>query len=526
MRQPARGQKPRKAKPVSFPAPTAGWIANRALAVGRDPKLPPGAAVLDNWFPTSTGITLRRGRDFRYSIGSAPVLSMFNYLNGNDAKLFSSINGPIYDISSDPAVLVRPGGTNGDWRVAQFSTAGGTFLIGVNGTDTAWLYNGSTFAATTITFPGGSPLTTANLSYVWSYGKRLWFIEKDTLNVWYLPVDSIGGALTLLPLGGIFTLGGALVWGSPWSLSSGGQGGLSEQIVFTTSEGEVLAYQGTDPADANNFARVGLYRIGEPMGAKGFVRAGGDLLIATSVGMVSLASAAAKDFAALGAAASSYPIEEAWTAAVMQRGMLDWRCLVWPEGKMLLVSPPSPAEAAPDAFVANVNLGSWCRFTNWDITSMAVHNGQLHMGTSTGQIWLGNVTGQDGDTPYTGVCIPLFEDMGAPANRKIAKNGRVIKRSKYSTKEKLTASFNFNMTPPPAPNAVIDDAGGLWGTGIWGESIWGTDAGSIVTTDWRSLGGSGQDMSVCLQITSGAIYPLDVEIVRIDATIDVCEVIS
>ena len=65
MRRPAARVKPRLAKLQSFPAPIGGWIKNVNLATP-DARLPSGqrvngASVLENWFPTATGIRMRGG---------------------------------------------------------------------------------------------------------------------------------------------------------------------------------------------------------------------------------------------------------------------------------------------------------------------------------------------------------------------------------------------------------------------------------------------------------------------------------
>ena len=70
-----------------------------------------------------------------------------------------------------------------------------------------------------VEFPGS--LTTANMSYVFVFKNRLWFIEKESLNAWYMDgVDAIGGNPEIYPVGGIVQRGGALTWGASWSLSS------------------------------------------------------------------------------------------------------------------------------------------------------------------------------------------------------------------------------------------------------------------------------------------------------------------
>lgn len=520
-------RKPGKTRPVSFPAPVGGWISNRSLAIGRSPQLPPGAAVLDNWFPTATGILLRRGAQRQYDIGSGPVQSMFGYDSGAQRQLFAASGGDIFDISSDPAVIAYDAGTVDDWHTQQITTSGGTFLIGVNGTDPAWIYDGDDFSPLNVDFPSGSDLTTADISYVWLYASRLWFIQKNSMSAWYLPVDSIGGDLVEFPLVGSFEQGGALMWGHSWSLASGGSGGLSEQCVFTTTEGEVLAYQGQNPGEAIGFSKVGLYRIGRPLGARAFVRAGGDLLIATTVGMISLAEASRRDLAALGSSAISYPIEESWSEMIRERGADGWSCLIWSEGRMLVVAPPGGSVNDHVLFVANVNTGAWCRFTGWEVSSMATFNGLFRFGSDTGGIWIGNVTGADGDQLYTGTCIPLYDDLGAPASRKIARNGRVVKRSRVRATEKLTATFDFKSDAPSAPGVESGQhSAGFWDSGIWDQSRWGESIDPVVTSRWCSLGGSGQDVSVCVQVSSGDLVPIDAEVIRIDALFETARPIS
>lgn len=550
MRTPTQMKKPQQAKLASFPAPTGGWVANRNLAIGRDPKLPPGAAVLENMFPTATGAVLRRGfRRWASVTNDTPIRAMFTYVAGNKNELFAATGDAVYNIttvpspytwvmtpgdgdylSTDPAAEeaigeeslvgldVLTGQTGGDWSVVQFATAGGVFLIGVNGSDPGFLYNGTTFAATTITFPSGSPLTTADLAYVWVYQKRLFFIQKNSLSAWYLPVDSIGGEMTELPLGAVFVRGGTLLWGQPWSLYNSNAGNLSDQCTFCTTEGEVAVYQGLNPSSATDWTKVGVYRIGRPMGRKGLIRAGGDLVVATTVGFISLNSAAQSDYAALGRGAVSYPIEDEWINAVLERGDSDWRCQVWPDGRMALIAPPTPVGFDPVVYVSNTNTGAWCKFTGWDITALEVFQGGIFFGSSGGEVRQGWVGGSDEGNSYVGSYLPLFEDFGEPGSSKIVHMGRATIRSAYAVREKIEARFNFNMSMPVAPSQANIPVGNDWDSGTWDASTWDAARNTVVQANWRSLGGSGHDVSVAFLITSGGEVPIDAEVVRLDVT--------
>ena len=525
MRTPTLKQKPQKVRVDSFPAPTGGLVSNRNLAMSRAPDLPPGAAVLENSFPTATGTIMRRGSVRKASIvADVPIKSVFGYIAGETKKLFAGTTTGIRDITTvvapntwaGPDVLT--GKANGDWRVVQFATAGGEFLVGVNGVDTAFLYNGTTFTATTITFPVGVPLTTADLDYVWVYKQRIWFIEKNSLNAWYLPVDQVGGQLTLWPMGGIFIRGGTLLWGQAWSLEAGGAGGLSEQCVFTTTEGEVAAYQGLSPDVDQGWTKVGVYRIGKPLGRKAFIRAGGDLVIATSVGFVSLSSASSKDYAALGQGAVSHPIETDWADAVLDRGQNDWRCQVWADGQMALIAPPVPENKTPIVFVANTNTGKWGIFTGWDVTAFEDFNGGLYFGSSNGAVRQAWVGGTDEGAPYVSKILPLFSDLGQPASLKVLKMARAVWRASFNARNRVSGHVNFSESFPPPPTTGAIPTGNEWEVGLWDVSLWDSDRGAVVIGDWVPIGGAGHDVSVGVQFISGSALPLDAELIRVDVT--------
>src|SRR3546814_7287792 len=58
-----------------------------------------------------------------------------------------------------------------------------------------------------------------------------------------------------------------------------------------------------------------------PVGARAHFRGGGDIAIATSVGLVPLSKAISLDVTSLNVATVSYKIADAWSEAVTSRGM-------------------------------------------------------------------------------------------------------------------------------------------------------------------------------------------------------------
>lgn len=689
--------KPLKTEPRKWDAPTAGWVSNRALSDPRSLE-GSGAFVLDNFFPRATGVSLRRGRE-RYATlieTDRPVTSLFTYHSGNTEKLFGANDSTIYDLSSvifpDAALLgdgegdlfvtengdnigwgstdgleVSEGYTGGDWSVVQFATTGGVYLIGVNGKDTGFIYDGTTFwpnmaggmwhlplsaettpferdevvtgadsgatavvysddgtqlvvhsiveqtgvweieytgenqpfelgstlvgdtshASAEITADDGTKLTltgltgsfqggegirdgagaeatavgaqthiaggpfqngetltgsvdgdavagggidnavpgmdfgsldSSNMSFVWSYKNRLWFVERDSLNAWYMPVDSIGGVADVFPMGGVFSNGGALLFGARWSLESGGEGGLSDQNVFVTTAGETAIYQGSSPDEAATWGLVGVYRVGTPLGKRAYLRGGGDLAIATTVGLVPLSKAISLDVTALNVATVSYKIADAWTDAIRLRGAENWQAMIWPEGKLAAIAPPDLIGAsAPVIFVSNTETGAWARYTNWQANCLEVFRGQLYFGSTDGRVFLANVGGLDDGETYTGTVIPLFDDMGTPASLKISTVARAVTRSTAPVSDRIDMLSDFNSNLPPAPDATSVNLGNTWGTAVWGSSVWGAEAPDVVTQKWRSAGVTGYKLAPCYRITSGSISALDLELVEMNS---------
>lgn len=516
--------KPRKSDLKAFTAPIGGWVSNRALANPYEPGVRQGAAVLDNFFPTASVVRMRRGRE-RFVTLPDNAGAMLSYSSGNNEHLFAATASTIYDITAGTAVSAVTGNTSADWSAVQFATTGGVFLVGVNGADPGFIYDGLSFSVPSISF--GTGITLANMSHVWTYKNRLWFAQRDSMTAWYLPVDSIGGSATALPLGGIFGKGGKLLFGQAWSLDNGESGGLSEQNIFCSSQGEVAIFQGSDPSSASDWQKVGVYRIGTPLGKNAFLRGGGDLAIATTVGLVPLSKAISLDITSLNVATISYNIADAWSEAVNNRGASDWCCEIWPEQKMAFISPPDLIGAsAPVAFVSNTETGAWCRFTNWRMLCMEVFRGGLYFGSADGAVYLANKGGVDDGFPYTGIVMPLFEDVGAPAALKVGKMGRTTLRSFAPTGVVTQMHVDFNSTINSMPDALMAGVPNIWGTGVWGSSVWGSITPELLSQEWQSVSGAGYAITVSCQITSGSEAPLDAEIIRQELTYTTGEMLS
>lgn len=500
----------------SFPAPTRGWIKNENKAQAK----PGGADVLDNFFPTATGTEVRGGSSLYATVGSGErVGAIIPYVAGSVRSLFAADSTDIYDITTvaDPEVSPSSavaGLTSSDWQFVQFTTSGGTYLRLVNGMDTPLVYDGATWdTSPAIT---GTGLTATNLSHVWPFKNRLFFVEKNTLNAWYLATDAIGGSASKLPLGGVFKLGGALVFGAAWSADTGS--GFGEKCVFVSSEGEVAVYEGTDPASPTTWALEGVYRIGRPLGPRAVFKAGGDVAIATDIGIVPLSQAITVALGALGNKAITRLIEDAWTAEVAQRvGVYPWHVEMWPTKQRMLVAMPSYSSFERICFVANIRTGAWCRYTGWDTHSLGLYQDRLFFGTSDGKVIEAEVGGSDQGDSYTAAYVGLYDNLGSPGITKVTTLMRPVYLTNQDIGDKVSVCVDYVPNLPTAPSAAAIIPGpNDWDVGEWGVAEWQESPISQVSKDWRAVGGLGEAIAPAVQITVGQEAKPNIVLIRTD----------
>lgn len=501
----------------SFQPPVRGLILNEPLTNGKAG----GALILENWFPTATSVRTRGGAQKYATIGTDPVLRLWTFKSGSVDQFFASDATKIFDITtvanpSTPPAAAVTGQTSGYYSTAQFGTAGGNYLYAVNGTDSALLYDGSTWTPINgASTPAITGVTTADLSFVWAFASRLFFVEKDTMDAWYLPVDSLGGAASKFSLAGIFQHGGSLLFGGKWSLDAGN--GLDDKCLFFSTEGEVAVYQGTNPGSAADWSKVGVYKIAPSMGFNATMSAGGDFLVATQDGIVPISEAVNKDAAALSLAAVTRTIEPEWKTRVAERASLPWEILKWPTNNMMLVSlPAADSSQAYMCLAANLETGAWSVFTGWDTRCVGLYGDSGYFGTSGGKIYQMEAGGSDDGMPYVCAFSGLPDQMRSAAVYKTIHSARATFLSNVAFKPKISAAMDYKKTLPTAPNAATDTPTSLWDTGLWDVAVWDASSTVSVTTKWVSIGKSGFSISPQVQITCGGTPQPVTELVQFD----------
>ena len=133
-------------------------------------------------------------------------------------------------------------------------------IIMVNGNQGNYKWNrASAWQVWSASFSGS-----ASAGNIWGLNKfksRVFAWERNDTKFWYSSVDQFLGTFNPFELGGI--INGNLLCVT--TLTRDGGAGPDDYIMFISDQGDVAVYAGTDPADANTWSLVGVYKIGKPL---------------------------------------------------------------------------------------------------------------------------------------------------------------------------------------------------------------------------------------------------------------------
>ncbi|MCW3678217.1 hypothetical protein [Burkholderia cenocepacia] len=165
---------------ASIPPPVGGL--NTIDAVANMPAT--DAVVLDNYFPGTADVRVRNGYVTWASSLPGNVETLAPYTAGTTQQLFAVAGGSLYDVTSSAPVggAIISGLTNSRWQWVNFSNAGKTFLVMVNGVDAPLLYDGTIWrhirsavpqTITSITASGTTATLTTALAHGLSTGDQV-----------------------------------------------------------------------------------------------------------------------------------------------------------------------------------------------------------------------------------------------------------------------------------------------------------------------------------------------------------------
>jgi hypothetical protein len=486
---------------ASIPAPIGGLNARDSIAE----MAATDAILLDNFVPGTTDCSLRQGmRSWATGMG-APVETLLPYRSGLVNKLFGVAGGKVYDGTNQGAVgaAAVTGLRNSRFQYINFGTPGGQFLLAVNGADPMQRYDGSAWTNATGA-PAVTGFDTSLAISINAWGQRVWFVEKNSFRVWYLPLQSIGGAATVIDLSSLFRLGGSLAGMLTWTLPSTQQ--TQQFAVFISTEGEVAIYEGYDPASANTWGLAGMARIGRPIGGRFWTRFGTEVVLITVDGFVPLSKMLMVDRSSNVNALSNKIDSAARLAIAGNPSTFGWCAMLYPTGNKLFINVPTAENETSYQFVMNTITGAWCRYMGWNANVFETVQDSLYFGGNDGTIYQGEFGSDDNGAAISGEMIPAFNYFGEKVRRKRFTQIRptIIGTAGINVLLDLVTDLNIPAAAKAPPTSVV---AGLprWDVSAWDTSPW--TPSNYAISQWMGVGGEGFAASSRVQVSCIGISP-------------------
>jgi len=394
-------------------------------------------------------------------------------------------------------------------------TVAGAIPAQFNGTYRITVTNATTFTYTMTTAPSGDATTvgTYTVKYFVTglnsnqfaninlFKERLYFVQKDSLSFWYLPVDSINGAVTEFPLGGIFKKGGYLQAMGTWTIDAGY--GVDDLAAFVTSNGEVAIYKGSDPSDPNDWALIGIWNIGQTFARKCLFKYGGDLLLLTEDGLVPLSAGLQstrldprvnitdKIFFAISQAADLYATN------------FGWQINYFAKVNMLIVN--IPVTGGSEQYVMHNITKSWARFTNLNANCWELSGDDMYFGANgfVGKFYDTYADAGNNITAFVQQAYSYFDSRGQQKRFTLVRPILQTDNGLPTVLCDISTDFDtVNLTNQISFNPSILNTG-EWDLDTWDNANWG---GGLVTTKiWQGVTGLGYAGSVSMNVVSQRI---------------------
>lgn len=501
MRKALQGRRPRgvaRGDVETIPAPIGGWNARDALTAMKATD----ARTLENWLVDAGKIRVRPGYvNWATGIGARVDTLMEWAPDSGLPKLFAAAPTAIYDVTGSGAVGAPSMSslTNGRWQHVNFATPGGNFLGCVNGADGFRTFNGTTWATQAITgSAGGYTLDPTDLIHVCAHMNRLWFVENGTRRVWFLGIQAIAGAASLLDLSSICPKGGEILAMDTWTRDGGY--GTDDFAVFVTSEGEVLLFAGVNPAASTSWALSGRYTIPRPIGRRCTFRLGAELLIQTVQGLLPLSRimglsvASAKNQAVNDKIAGAFSV-----AAKAVAGSFGWQVFEYTGANLLLVNVPVREGAEQHQYVFGTSTGAWSKFTGLNGGCWASLGGAPFFGGNDGVVRRFDAGSSDGGSAILATYEHAFVNLKTPAE-KIFSLARPSLVAPSGYVPAVHIRTDYDRSPIDFRTIATPSQGAVWDEAVWDEAQWAS--GAVATEDWQTIEGAGRTVSVGFRVAT------------------------
>ena len=383
----------------------------------------------------------------------------------------------------------------------------GTFIITKTGNST-FTYTMATAPSTDATTVGAYTINYAitgvnsnTFVHVNLFKNFLFFVQENSMEVWYLPVGQVAGAATKLDFGGIARMGGYIQAMGTWTIDAGQ--GADDYAVWVTNNGETIVYNGTNPDAAETWALKGVWQLGQTFNRRCFLKWSGDLLLLTQDGLVPLAAALQssrldprvnltdKIFYAISQEASLYSSN------------FGWQINYFASENMLIINVPSTTGI--QQFCMHTISKAWCSFSGINAKCWELSYDTMYFGGDgyVGRFW---DSYSDNGNNINAQVQQAYSYFDAPGQQKRFTMIRPI----FQTDNGLPGILVGINTDFDAQNSLgavsfnaVSSTLGVWDSAVWDEDVWG---GALALTKlWQGVTGIGYSGGIIMKVASQGI---------------------
>ncbi len=524
MRYPVNASRNRPIQPQTiqsqpYPAPIGGVNAIDGLAM----PMFQDAIYAFNMVPSQYGMKVRDGyTEWATNVGTGGVRTVIPYIStlSSEDKLFAAAQDGIYDVSTSttsPTLklsFATSNATSGYGQYVTFITLSNTkFILYCDETNGYHLYTQSTNTWAAVAAGTGAGqidgVTPANLAFCMIWKSRVWFVQKDTGDAWYLPVGQVTGKVTRFNFSNKFKRGGHLV--GLWNWTVDGGEGVDDYLVAISSAGDVVVYKGTDPDTAATFDQKGVYFIGPtPAGRRCAGSFGGELYLLSSYGLVPISKLMSGQVIIDTSILVSRKITPLINIDMAQsRTDLGWEVKLLPTQNLLMISTPKLDNFSYIQYVQSLDTRGWALYRDFPYETGDEWNGVFYVGTSDNRILvhtgtLDNITLADPDAgdEIEWSILTWYQDLNSPAQNKITQLIRPTFIAERIPNYSVLARYDYDLQEALAVPIPSTPTGDVWDVGIWDTALWGV---GVITANQLSGGaGMGRSIAIALRGTSSA----------------------
>lgn len=359
-------------------------------------------------------------------------------------------------------------------------------------------------AATWRYAPGITGIDPRNVAFVTVWKNRVWLVMRESADAYYLDVGVFAGAASRFAFGNKFQAGGQLAGLWNWTIDGGS--GMDDHLVAISTAGDVLVYQGSDPASASSFSLQGSWFVGAvPAGRRIASSFGGDVLILSLLGILPLRALISGGDLTEPSLYTTGKIRNQFALdAAARKAERAWGLCLHPEDNTLVVLMPDIGATTSRQWAMSIGRKSWWPYRGLPMLCAETWKGKLYFGTSDGRVCIND--GYSDDVPYGGgsgseIEWALLGSFQEPAG------GRLV-QVQFIKPQLLTqgappayecqARYEFDLGEiASAPAASVQGGGAVWDAANWDAAVWG---GGEYVPESRVGGATGIGSSVAVAI--------------------------